>query len=212
MRRDDGGRNRLRRVPRKSGALAGGGALTALRLTISSWGTVELDKRELRNLMRSAAGTVRTATRKAIARKGGGGRLYSGGGGSAYRGAYRRGAYRASAPGAAPVSVSARSPRRSRPSRSNRARGSRCAPARSMGCSSRRAPAAAATHMAAPPRMRGVPKLVAVAPMPPACCWRGRFCRASWPSRRRNWKSGCASPSTKGSNGGKPSDRSLLQR
>lgn len=80
--------------------------MTALRVTISSWGTVELDKRELKNLMRSAAGTVRTATRKAIARKGGGGRLYSGGGGSAYRGAYRRGAYRASAPGAAPVSVS----------------------------------------------------------------------------------------------------------
>jgi hypothetical protein len=80
--------------------------LSALRLTISSWGEVQLDKRELKNLMRSAAGTVRTQTRRLIAKGAGGGRWYAGGGGAAYRGTYRAGRYRASAPGAAPVSVS----------------------------------------------------------------------------------------------------------
>jgi hypothetical protein len=80
--------------------------LTALKLTIASWGAVELDNRELKNLMRSAAGTVRTQARRLLARSAGGGRFYAGGGGGAYRGGYRAGRYRASAPGAAPVSVS----------------------------------------------------------------------------------------------------------
>lgn len=80
--------------------------MSALRLQIKSWGEVSLDKRELKNLMRGAAGQVRTQTRRLLAKGTGGGRTYSGGGGGAYRGGYRAGRYRASAPGSAPVSVS----------------------------------------------------------------------------------------------------------
>lgn len=79
--------------------------MSALKLRISSWGTVVLDKKELRALMRAAGNDVKNKTARLIAKKVGAGRLYRGGGGSAYRGAYRPGPYRASAPGDPPVMV-----------------------------------------------------------------------------------------------------------
>jgi hypothetical protein len=80
--------------------------VTALKLTVTNWGEVQLDKRELKNLMRSAGNDVKTKTARLISKTSGSGRTYPGGGGSAYRGAYRPGAYRASAPGDPPVTVS----------------------------------------------------------------------------------------------------------
>jgi hypothetical protein len=79
--------------------------MAALKLTLSNWGEVSLDKRELRNLMRSAGNDVKAKTARLISQTTGAGRVYRGGGGNAYRGAYRRGAYRASAPGDPPVMV-----------------------------------------------------------------------------------------------------------
>lgn len=78
----------------------------ALKLTITSWGEVALDKRGVARLMRSAGNDVRSKTARLIARSLGGGRSYRGGGGAAYRGTYRAGMYRASAPGDPPVKVS----------------------------------------------------------------------------------------------------------
>jgi hypothetical protein len=75
-------------------------------MTVTNWGEVALDKRQLKALMRSAAGDVKTKTARLIAKTTGSGRTYRGGGGSAYRGTYRPGAYRASAPGDPPVTVS----------------------------------------------------------------------------------------------------------
>jgi hypothetical protein len=75
-------------------------------MTVTNWGEVALDKRQLKALMRSAGNTVKTKTARLIAQTSGSGRSYRGGGGSAYRGAYRPGAYRASAPGEPPVTVS----------------------------------------------------------------------------------------------------------
>ena len=80
--------------------------MTALKMTVSNWGEVALDKRQLKALMRSAAGDVKTKTARLINKATGSGRTYRGGGGSAYRGTYRPGAYRASAPGDPPVMVS----------------------------------------------------------------------------------------------------------
>jgi hypothetical protein len=80
--------------------------LSALKLTINSWGQVQLDKRRLKNLMRSAANDIKTKTSRLIATSSGSGRTYRGGGGSAYRGQYIAGRYRASAPGDPPVRVS----------------------------------------------------------------------------------------------------------
>ena len=79
--------------------------MSALKLRISSWGEVVLDKKGLRALMRAAGNDVKNKTGRMIAKKVGAGRAYSGGGGSAYRGAYRPGHYRASAPGDPPVMV-----------------------------------------------------------------------------------------------------------
>lgn len=59
-------------------------------MRITSWGEVTLDKRQLRNLMRSAANDIRTKTRRAISLSEGSGERYGG-------------AYRASAPGLPPV-------------------------------------------------------------------------------------------------------------
>jgi hypothetical protein len=80
--------------------------MSALRMSISSWGEVALDKRQMKNLMRSAANDVKNKTSRLISQSTGSGRTYRGGGGSAYSGAYRPGAYRASAAGDPPVMVS----------------------------------------------------------------------------------------------------------
>jgi len=80
--------------------------MTALKMTVTNWGEVALDTRQLKALMRSAAGDIKTKTARLINQTTGSGRTYRGGGGSAYRGAYRPGAYRASAPGDPPVTVS----------------------------------------------------------------------------------------------------------
>jgi hypothetical protein len=79
--------------------------MSALKLRITSWGEVRLDKTELRRLMRSAGNDVKNKTARLISASAGSGRTYAGGGGSAYRGAYRPGRYRASAPGSPPVAV-----------------------------------------------------------------------------------------------------------
>ena len=77
-----------------------------LKLTVSSWGEVALDKRELRKVMRGAGNDVRTKTARLINATAGTGQRYRGGGGSNFRGAYHAGPYVASAPGEAPVRVS----------------------------------------------------------------------------------------------------------
>lgn len=78
--------------------------MSHLKLSITSWGQVALDKKELRALMRGAANDVKSKTARLIGKAAGGGRTYRGGGGGAYRG-YRPGHYTASAPGAPPVKV-----------------------------------------------------------------------------------------------------------
>jgi hypothetical protein len=80
--------------------------MSALKLTVTNWGEVALDKRQMKNLMRSAANDIKNKTSRLVSQTTGSGRTYRGGGGSAYRGAYRPGPYRASAPGDAPVMVS----------------------------------------------------------------------------------------------------------
>jgi hypothetical protein len=80
--------------------------MSALKLSITSWGEVALDKRGLKSLMRSAGGDIARKDKRLIDSSAGSGRLYRGGGGSAYRGAYRPGPYQASAPGDPPVQVS----------------------------------------------------------------------------------------------------------
>ena len=80
--------------------------MSSLKLSITSWGEVALDKRGLRALMRSAGGDIAAKDRRLLNATSGSGRVYRGGGGAAYRGAYRPGPYQASAPGDAPVQVS----------------------------------------------------------------------------------------------------------
>ena len=80
--------------------------MSSLKISVTSWGEVALDKRELRKLMRSAGNEVKQRTSRLISPSQGSGRLYRGGGGSRYRGAYVAKAYRASAPGEPPVAVS----------------------------------------------------------------------------------------------------------
>lgn len=79
--------------------------MSELKLTVTHWGQVALDQREMKKLMRSAASNVRSLTAKLINRSEGSGRAYRGGGGAAYRGTYSSSPYRASAPGEAPVRV-----------------------------------------------------------------------------------------------------------
>jgi hypothetical protein len=67
-----------------------------LKLTVSSWGAVALDAREVRKLMRAAGNDVKSKTSRLINKSVGGGRTYYG----------PAGRYRASSPGAAPVRVS----------------------------------------------------------------------------------------------------------
>lgn len=70
-----------------------------LKLTVSSWGEIVVDKREMTKLMRSAGNDVKTKTARLINATSGGGRLTS------YRGD-RGGTYRASMPGDPPVRAS----------------------------------------------------------------------------------------------------------
>ena len=79
--------------------------MSSLKLSVTSWGEIGLDRRELKNLMRSAGRDIQTKTARLLARTDGAGRAYRGGGGAAYRGAYKPGAYRASAPGQPPTVV-----------------------------------------------------------------------------------------------------------
>jgi hypothetical protein len=67
-----------------------------LKLTVTSWGTVALDKRELRKVMRAAGNDVKSKTARLINASQGGGRTYFG----------PAGRYRASSPGSPPVRVS----------------------------------------------------------------------------------------------------------
>ena len=68
--------------------------MSDLKLTVTSWGSVMLDMREVNALMRSAGNDVRSKTARLISRSEGGGRFYSAPGGNRYR---------ASAPGSPPV-------------------------------------------------------------------------------------------------------------
>jgi hypothetical protein len=67
-----------------------------LKLTVTNWGTVALDKRELRKLMRAAGNDIKNKAGRLINQSQGGGKQYFG----------PAGRYRASAPGAPPVRVS----------------------------------------------------------------------------------------------------------
>lgn len=70
--------------------------MSDLKLTVSHWGTIALDKRELRKLMRAAGNDVKNKTGRLINQSQGSGRSYFG----------PAGRYRASSPGAAPVRLS----------------------------------------------------------------------------------------------------------
>ena len=80
--------------------------MSSLKMQITSWGEVALDKRQAKALMRAAGNDIASKDRRLLNASSGSGRVYRGGGGAAYRGAYRPGAYRASAPGEPPVQVS----------------------------------------------------------------------------------------------------------
>jgi hypothetical protein len=73
--------------------------LSDLKMTVSSWGEVRLDDREVKKLLRAAGNDVRTKTARLINQTDGGGRVthYSGG---------KSGTYRASTPGNPPVRAS----------------------------------------------------------------------------------------------------------
>jgi len=67
-----------------------------LKLTVTNWGAIAIDKRELTKLMRAAGNDVRSKTARLINASQGGGKTYFG----------PSGRYRASAPGSPPVRVS----------------------------------------------------------------------------------------------------------
>lgn len=70
--------------------------MSDLKLTVTNWGEVALDKREVAKLMRAAGNDVKNKTGRLIAQSQGSGKTYFG----------PAGRYRASAPGAPPVRVS----------------------------------------------------------------------------------------------------------
>jgi len=70
--------------------------MSDLKLTVTNWGEVALDKSELKKLMRAAGNDVKNKTGRLINQSQGGGRSYFG----------PAGRYTASAPGAPPVRVS----------------------------------------------------------------------------------------------------------
>jgi hypothetical protein len=71
--------------------------MAAIKIAVTGWGGIVLNDRQLKNLMRSAGGSVRTQTARLINRAGGSGRSYTAKGGAKYR---------ASSPGSPPVRVS----------------------------------------------------------------------------------------------------------
>jgi hypothetical protein len=73
--------------------------MSDLKMTVTSWGEVHLDKREMTKLMRAAGNDVKTKTQRLINASSGGGRL------THYRGD-KSGSYRASMPGDPPVRAS----------------------------------------------------------------------------------------------------------
>jgi hypothetical protein len=75
--------------------------MSDLKLTVSHWGEVALDKRELRKLMRSAGNDIKTKTARLINKAEGGGRHYSAHAATKYRPAAP--AYTASTPGSPPA-------------------------------------------------------------------------------------------------------------
>jgi hypothetical protein len=75
--------------------------MSDLKLTVTHWGNVALDKRELRKLMRAAGNGVRSKTARLIKAGEGGGRSYPAHAATPYRPAAP--AYRASAPGQPPA-------------------------------------------------------------------------------------------------------------
>jgi hypothetical protein len=70
--------------------------MSDLKLTVTNWGGVMLDTREVKKLMRAAGNDVRTKTARLINKSQGGGHFYSS----------PAGRYRASTPGDPPVRVS----------------------------------------------------------------------------------------------------------
>ena len=66
--------------------------VSELKLTVTNWGEVALDKRELTKLMRAAGNDIKNKTGRLINQSNGGGRQY--------------GAHRASSPGSPPARVS----------------------------------------------------------------------------------------------------------
>ena len=70
--------------------------MSDLKLTVTNWGEVALDKRELQKLMRAAGNDIKNKAGRLINQSQGSGRSYYG----------PAGRYRASAPGAPPVRVS----------------------------------------------------------------------------------------------------------
>lgn len=70
--------------------------MSDLKVTVSNWGDVALDKRELAKVMRAAGNDIRNKAARLIAKSSGEGRGYYG----------PSGRYRASSPGAPPVRVS----------------------------------------------------------------------------------------------------------
>jgi hypothetical protein len=75
--------------------------VSALKLTVTSWGDFALDKRELRKLMRSAGNDVKNKTARLINAAEGGGRHYAAHPATKYRPAAP--AYRASSSGSPPA-------------------------------------------------------------------------------------------------------------
>jgi hypothetical protein len=73
--------------------------MSALKLTVTSWGEVAVDTREMKKLMRGASSEIRSKTARLINKTSGGGRV------THYRGD-RHGSYRASMPGDPPVRAS----------------------------------------------------------------------------------------------------------
>ena len=69
--------------------------MSDLKMTVTSWGEITIDKSALRKLMRSAGNDVKTKTARVINQSQGTGRIAYG----------PRGRYRASAPGSPPVRV-----------------------------------------------------------------------------------------------------------
>lgn len=72
--------------------------MSDLKLTITNWGQVAVDKREMTKLMRAAGNDIKTQTARLINKTEGGGRL------THYHG--KTGTYKASAPGDPPVRAS----------------------------------------------------------------------------------------------------------